>query len=151
MKIVHLTNGVRGGANRALLRHHRELLNNSIDSLIITGQDNTSMPVCRIISVSDAINSCSNDKNNLTERMKMLAESEQIKNCDIVELRLLHNGHNRDLFHISLLKHLAKTKKIVWRLSDMWAFTAFCAYSFDCANGFKDAPIARRQKNLPQK
>ncbi len=51
-----------------------------------------------------------------------------VKEADILQLYNTHGGY---LSH-TVLPRLAAGRPIVWRLSDMWAFTGHCAYSYEC-------------------
>lgn len=48
--------------------------------------------------------------------------------ADLVQVYNLHGGY----FSYPAIAPLSRWKKVVWRLSDMWAFTGHCAYSYEC-------------------
>lgn len=50
------------------------------------------------------------------------------READVVQLYVTHGGY----FSHTALALLTRRKPVVWRLSDMWAMTGHCAYSFDC-------------------
>lgn len=57
-----------------------------------------------------------------------LLEHPQIKDADVVNLHLIGDKH----FNYLAVAKLAKHKKVVMTLHDMWHFTGHCVYSFDC-------------------
>jgi glycosyltransferase involved in cell wall biosynthesis len=50
------------------------------------------------------------------------------KDADVVQLYNTHGSY----FSHSALPLLSRRRPVVWRLSDMWAFTGHVAYSYDC-------------------
>ena len=48
--------------------------------------------------------------------------------ADIIQV---FNTHGSYFSHLAF-KKISKSRPIVWRLSDMWAFTGHCAYAYDC-------------------
>src|SRR5204863_79339 len=50
------------------------------------------------------------------------------KSADVVQLYNTHGSY----FSHSALPVLSRRRPVVWRLSDMWAFTGHVAYSYDC-------------------
>lgn len=52
-----------------------------------------------------------------------------MRDADIVQLYNLHGGY---VSYVLLLGLLGRRKRIVLRLSDMWALTGHCAYSLEC-------------------
>jgi glycosyltransferase involved in cell wall biosynthesis len=50
------------------------------------------------------------------------------READVVQL---YNTHGSYFSHTALIE-IARRKRVIWRLSDMWPVTGHCAYSFDC-------------------
>lgn len=50
-----------------------------------------------------------------------------LREADVVQVYNVHGGY----FSYPVLAPLSRMKKVVWRLSDMWAFTGHCAYSYE--------------------
>ena len=50
------------------------------------------------------------------------------KDADIVQL---YNTHGNYFSH-TVLPFISRSRPVVWRLSDMWAMTGHCTYSFEC-------------------
>lgn len=48
--------------------------------------------------------------------------------ADVAHLYASHGGW----FGLQALPRLSRTKAFVWRMSDMWALTGHCAFSYDC-------------------
>ncbi|MCK5823181.1 MAG: glycosyltransferase [Bacteroidales bacterium] len=63
---------------------------------------------------------------------KKLSKIKEYKNADIIHLHNLHGGY----FDLKSILKIAKEKKIIWTLHDMWSMTGGEAYTFD-DNGFK--------------
>lgn len=61
---------------------------------------------------------------------KKLKNLPQYTEADIVHLHNIHGGY----FDLSSLQEIAKEKKIVWTLHDMWCMTGGEAYTFDNDN-----------------
>lgn len=59
---------------------------------------------------------------------RRLPRHQWVQEADVFQLYNTHGGY---LNH-TILPRLAAGRPIVWRLSDMWAFTGHCAYSYDC-------------------
>ncbi len=51
-----------------------------------------------------------------------------VKEAEVVQVFNTHGGY---LSHLALVP-LSRHKPVVWRLSDMWAMTGHCAYSYEC-------------------
>lgn len=149
MRIVHLTYTLRGGAGTALRRHHEALRAEGIDSQVIIGEKPaTESPfVHRLADLVSVPEKRSRQFKALQEREEKrrasgdvwagheafyLRDTELFRNADILELRQLHAGGHKPFFNVRALRALSREKPIIWRLSDMWAFTGFCAYSLDC-------------------
>jgi glycosyltransferase involved in cell wall biosynthesis len=66
----------------------------------------------------------------LNQTYKKLSSLEVYKNADIVHLHNIHGGY----FDLSSLEQIAKDKKIVWTLHDMWALTGGESYTFENDN-----------------
>lgn len=50
-----------------------------------------------------------------------------LREADLVQVYNVHGGY----FSYPVLTPLSRWKTVVWRLSDMWAFTGHCAYSYE--------------------
>ena len=114
MKILHISCNLRGGAGKNLVRHHQQLCSRGIESRIVVRPT---------------------EPDGLTQGIYPFREDdfEQLVSwADIVELRQLHGGGFPPWIELNYLSERLKGKKVVWRLSDMWAFTGYCTYSFDC-------------------
>ncbi len=62
-----------------------------------------------------------------------------IIDADIIQLFNIHGGY----FSFNLFNKIARTKPIVWRLSDLWPITGHCAYPVNCdkwIEGCKSCP-----------
>lgn len=52
----------------------------------------------------------------------------EFKKADIIHAHNLHTSY----FNLKALPNLSRLKPFVWTLHDMWAFTGYRAYTFDC-------------------
>lgn len=111
MKILHLSFGLKGGAGKNLERHHSELLRSGVQSRIFTAEDWRDR-----------------DEKSLTGLLR-----EQVEWADLVELRQIHGGGYPQWISFKVLGKIASRRPIIWRFSDMWPFTGYCAYSLDCS------------------
>jgi glycosyltransferase involved in cell wall biosynthesis len=57
-----------------------------------------------------------------------LAARPWFREADVVQVFNTHGGY---FSHLALAR-LSRLRPIVWRLSDMWAMTGHCAYSYEC-------------------
>lgn len=132
MRLLLISNHLRGGANRAMFRHHLALREAGIDCRILIGAK-LEKPMEHVYSL-EAISEQKLGYPNpgLKEKMHLLPKLELIRESDILEFRSFHNAGHPDVFDIDVLRSLAALKPLVWRLSDMWAFTGFCSYAFGC-------------------
>lgn len=51
-----------------------------------------------------------------------------VREADVIQLFNTHGGY---FSHLALVP-LSRGRPVVWRLSDMWAMTGHCAYSYEC-------------------
>jgi len=148
MKILHITYTLRGGAGHSLLRHHTALRDMGIDSQIIVGDGKTNdSPVIHDIKkICPSLTSYQKRLNSFgtfiepffgesifsAQSSYLLPDLKMVREADIIEFRMLHSGHGKSFFNLRTLTKISQLKPTVWRLSDMWAFTGYCAYAFDC-------------------
>ena len=180
MRILHISYTTRGGAGKALLRHHDDLRRIGVDSQILIADQS--------VPETATIHHISNLQNNRTDRFFSLIDTHKdrlanhishytgllpfgnkaclqitdsawFQKADVIELRQLHSGHNPSYFNMHMIQQMAQQKPVIWRLSDAWAFTGFCCYFFDC-NGWRkkcfSCPILREEPSrsetrLPRK
>lgn len=138
-------NDVYGGAARATLRLHEELLKHNIDSLLISDKIQGSPP--RSLFKKNLKNKVSQKTRDYINQIplkvkgyspkhtfspnfigKNIFKMEQIINSDIIHLNWINGGFVN-------LKHLIGYKKpIVWTLHDVWPFTGGCHLLLNCNN-----------------
>lgn len=148
LKIVFFTFSLKGGAGNALRRHCESLIECGYQVSVIVG-DGKKYAQDYVLRFEDLVNISWIDRyisrfgqlvykfigdNCFSGRLSIkIVKTRLVTNADIIELRMLHSGGHPPYFNLSSLKDISKRKCIVWRLSDMWAFTGFCPYSFDCS------------------
>lgn len=150
MKILHINTYLSSGAGNAMLRLHNGLLDNGIDSKILTLGDKNKKDIYNYMDASkkgwlknpikkfklkiDHIR-----KNKLLKNKKYTPEiftlpfssfnvsiENLIKESDIINLHWIANF----IDYKSFFKKIEKP--VVWTLHDMNPFTGGCHYSFDC-------------------
>ncbi|KFZ36537.1 hypothetical protein HR45_15480 [Shewanella mangrovi] len=145
MKVVHLIAGnINGGAARGAYWLHKGLLEQGIDSTIITSSELT-LGEPEIIGILNEENK-ELYKNNLQSEKKILSEYsnksaelfstglfgfklkslDKIKKSDIIHLHWV-NDNFLDISELSLFN-----KPIIWTLRDMWPITGGCHYAINC-------------------
>lgn len=149
MKVVHISYSLRGGSGKNLLRHHEDLLAMGVDSRVVVGEAPRGELPASIRHIDalamepsvleDGLHQFGSklerwvgDSPFLNLNRISLLDHEWIRSADVVELRQVHSGGARPYFPLALVGELAFRKPLVWRLSDMWPFTGFCAYSLEC-------------------
>ncbi len=145
MRVVHLSaTDIKYGADRATYRLHQGLRSAGVDSLMVVGRkfshDGTVHP-----STHSRIQGVLNDRRSLLDQYPLILYPNRssalfstawvpervsrhllISSSDIVNLHWICGGFLRPESIASI------SKPIVWRLSDMWAFTGGCHYSGEC-------------------
>jgi len=143
LNILHINQWeARGGSARSSLRIHKALLSQGISSrLLVSGFSSNSIEIKenigliaeeKLLRIADAIASKAqyllSMENHFYPSTRLLLLRRQFKECDIVQLYGISGGY----FGFRSIPQLSGKKKIIWRLSDMWAFTGHCSYSFEC-------------------
>jgi len=144
-KIVHLSSSLNmdGGASKAAMRIHEEFLMAGWDSKMI-GMS-LSSKIDRLSLVSGFLkiklaqlierilhNNILKIPTNFSSGIigiRDVLESPIVKDADIIALYWV-NGSFLDIKTIGKIMKLGKP--VIWRLSDMWAFTGGCHYSHGC-------------------
>jgi glycosyltransferase involved in cell wall biosynthesis len=126
-----------GGSAKAAYKIHLGLRERGVNSKMLVRWKITSDPDVGLISegdlnVLDRVGRWGFDKMGLQYLFYpssfALLRHPHFKEADIVQLYNVHGG----FFAYSVLPLISSRKKIVWRLSDMWAFTGHCSYSYEC-------------------
>lgn len=144
MRVLHISYTTRWGAGKSLLRMHQALVRNGTDSHILVA-DRTVPSGERIHrfdqlvptagKAQSAVEDVSESGRNLLlafETCNHIYTSPLLRSADVVELRQLHAGRALPFFDVKILTDIQRTKPIIWRFSDAWAFTGACVYPFDC-------------------
>ena len=143
MKILHITHNLRGGAGKNLLRHHQSLLDTGVESRILVGEKVRASSSVQSLSFPrgrkryrDAcggkLELLLGDNPLLNNGLRRLEDHPWVKWADVVELRQIHGGGMPPWLPLSEIRNLGNFRPLIWRLSDMWALTGYCAYSFEC-------------------
>ena len=82
---------------------------------------------------------------------KGMAQSEQVRNADVIYLHWICGG----FLSYNDIQELAETgKPVFFFMHDMWTFTGGCHHSFDCRQyetGCQDCPMFRKKTNVAKK
>ncbi len=149
MNILFITYSLRGGAGRALYKHHCALSRSGNSSKIVVCEDsdliddieifkfeNLLAPKSeigkRMLRYGRSIEDVYGDSSLLHYGESKFLDHALFKEADLVEFRQLHPGGHRHKFSLQLVRIMCSLKPVIWRLSDMWAFTGYCGYSLDC-------------------
>jgi glycosyltransferase involved in cell wall biosynthesis/2-polyprenyl-3-methyl-5-hydroxy-6-metoxy-1,4-benzoquinol methylase len=158
LSVLHISTADNlGGSARSAYRIHRGLRNLGHRSRMLVGWKATDDPdVGRIWPngawrILDRVVGEIGDQAGLQylclPSSLRLARHSWVQEADILQLYNTHGGY---LNH-TVLPRLAVGRPIVWRLSDMWAFTGHCAYSYDCERwktGCGSCPILAEYPSL---
>ncbi len=139
LKVVHISTADNaGGSGRSAYRIHCGLGRLGVNSRMIVGWKVTDDPdvgrvwpngTWRIIDrVSGTVADQVGFQYLWLPSSHRLPRHPWVQEADIFQLYNTHGGY---LSH-TVLPRLAAGRPIVWRLSDMWAFTGHCAYSYEC-------------------
>ena len=137
LSVVHLSMWDNaGGSGRAAYRLHTGLKNIGVRSRMLVGRKTSTDPDVRLIggawrpldrlcgAMTDAL-----DLQYLFYPSSLFLPSDRwIREADVIQIFNTHGGY---LSHLSF-PALSRRRPIVWRLSDMWALTGHCAYSYEC-------------------
>lgn len=146
-----------GGAGIAMVRLHRGLKRQAIESRILARLRRSPQP--DVVTVPEALGVQQTLVNRFLNNVRMqldawfvlpkvygstkrLLDSELFEVADIVQLHNLHGWY----FNYELLPQISARKPVIWTLHDMWAFTGHCAYSYECVRwqkGCFDCPLLR--------
>ncbi|MDB4275012.1 glycosyltransferase [Akkermansiaceae bacterium] len=134
--IVNATDG-GGGAGIAGWNLHRGLLQAGVESRLIVDKPTKSesehvYSLSRKETLPARILNKASWKLGLTGLSTIhsysLLDHPQVADADVINLHLIGGVH----FNYLAVAKLAKKKKVVLTLHDMWNFTGHCVYSFDC-------------------
>lgn len=148
MKILHVIAGnLNGGAAKGAFGLHKALLDNGIDSRIITNSQYYIPDDATIhyVSQKGKLNKISNFIRKALERAQLLVYPKRLKRifstgyfgynilkhkaykeADIVHLHWINAG----MIDIKILEKMKKP--IVWTMRDMWPMTGGCHYAMEC-------------------
>lgn len=126
-----------GGSGRSAYRLHSGLKQLGVRSRMLVGRKQTHDPDVKVIGGNllgrlDRLGGQIADQVDLQYLFYpssfMLHRSRWVREADIIQVFNTHGGYFSHLALIPLSQH----RTVVWRLSDMWAMTGHCAYSYEC-------------------
>ncbi len=137
MNVLHISMWDNlGGSGRAAYRLHTGMKRLGVHSRMLVGGKKTTDPDVQVIGGAfhsldkwigrsvDAI-----DLHSLFYPSSLyLPWMQWVREADIIQLFNAHGGY----FSHRSLPALSRRRPIIWRLSDMWALTGHCSYSYEC-------------------
>ena len=148
MKVIHISySDTRGGAGRAAYRVHTSLKKNGVDSKMLVFHkygDNSDVIQFRAGKVQNFLHKLrrnhekfqiNNYKNRERGSFSIPSYGANISGLNIIKEADILNLHwiNKNFLSLKSIKQLSQiNKNIVWRFSDMWAFTGGCHCSGGC-------------------
>src|SRR5262249_35895693 len=123
---------------RSASRIHLGLQSLGVGSRMLVGQRHGSDPSVRPLKRSVVWRALDRACSTVTQPLDLqyvlypssfaVASDPWFREADVVQL---YNVHGSYFSHVAL-PFLSRRRPIVWRLSDMWAFTGHIAYAHDC-------------------
>jgi glycosyltransferase involved in cell wall biosynthesis len=127
-----------GGSERSAYRLHSQLPAAGWTSNMLVGQRRTDDTRVRPLKRNAAWRAADRVVSTVTDKLDLqyvcypssfgVARDPWFRDADVVQLFNTHGSY----FSHSALPLLSRRKPVVWRLSDMWAFTGHVAYSYEC-------------------
>jgi glycosyltransferase involved in cell wall biosynthesis len=155
MKILQInTNDIRGGAAKIAYSLHRHWQDLGHVSSMFVDQKNGQDPAVRTFKKQFAFGEMSRLSKSITGKdlpsfayfkgreiicqlkasdikgfaMDDFWQSPEYASADIIHCHNLHGNY----FNLDALERIAREKKVVWTLHDMWPLTGHCAHAYDC-------------------
>jgi glycosyltransferase involved in cell wall biosynthesis len=139
LNVLHISesDGI-GGSGRSAFRLHSTLRSLGLGSRMLVGRRRTEDRDVRLLKRSIAWRALDRASGELLDFLNLqyvfypssfgVAMDPWFRDADVVQLYNTHGSY----FSHSALPVLSRRRPVVWRLSDMWAFTGHVAYSYDC-------------------
>jgi glycosyltransferase involved in cell wall biosynthesis len=139
VNVLHISesDGI-GGSGRSAFRLHTSLRQMGHGSRMLVGRRRTEDIDVRLLKRSIAWRAGDRVAGTIADLLNLqyiffpssfgVVNDPWFKSADVVQLYNTHGSY----FSHSALPVLSRRRPVVWRLSDMWAFTGHVAYSYDC-------------------
>src|SRR5438445_279328 len=139
VNVMHISesDGI-GGSGRSAFRLHTSLRQMGHGSRMLVGRRRTDDLDVRLLKRSIAWRAGDRVAGTIADLLNLqyiffpssfgVVNDPWFKGADVVQLYNTHGSY----FSHSALPVLSRRRPVVWRLSDMWAFTGHVAYSYDC-------------------
>jgi glycosyltransferase involved in cell wall biosynthesis len=139
ISVLHVSQSDAGGGSAtSAYRIHDTLRSLGCRSRMLVGEQRTGDPDVRPLKRGTGWRLADRAVSELADRASLqyilypssfgLAGDAWFRTADVVQLYNLHGSY----FSPTALPLLSRRKPVVWRLSDMWAFTGHSAYTYDC-------------------
>jgi len=137
--VLHISQSdALGGSGRSAYRLHSTLRKHGTTSRMLVGQRRTTDPDVRPLKRNIAWRAGDRIAGTIADSFDLqyvfypssfgVASDPWFRDADVVQLYNTHGSY----FSHTALPFLSRLRPVVWRLSDMWAFTGHVAYSYDC-------------------
>ena len=158
MKILQINAAAdSGGAGIAMLRLHRELRRQGLESSILARLRRSPQP--NVLTIPEAVGRRQTLMNRVLNNIRMQLDawfvlpqvyrstesilgSQIFEDADVIHLHNLHGWY----LDYGLLPQISTRKPAIWTLHDMWALTGHCAYAYGCErwqSRCSDCPLLR--------
>lgn len=126
-----------GGSGRSAYRLHCALKRLGLRSRMLVGRKRSQDPDVKVIGGRllgrlDRLGGQMIDQLDLQYLFYpssfLLRRTRWVREADVIQVFNTHGGY---FSHLALIP-LSRYRPVVWRLSDMWAMTGHCAYSYEC-------------------
>ncbi len=137
LRVLHISTWDNaGGSGRAAYRLHKGLKKIGVDSRMLVGHKSLDDPDVRVLG--GRLSRIDQFTGSLFDRAGFhylfypsslfIPGMRWVREADLIQVFNTHGGY----FSHKTLVPLSRSKPVVWRLSDMWAFTGHCSYSYEC-------------------
>jgi hypothetical protein len=139
ISVLHISQfDARGGSGRSARKIHDGLSALGVRSKMLTAWNDHPSGSVDLIAANRVVRLADRAAGRVLERMSLpsvatpssfaLTRHPWFREADVLQLFNLHGGW----FAYTALPRLTRLKPTVWRLSDMWAMTGHCGYSYEC-------------------
>ena len=135
LRVLHISHlDAYGGAARSAYRLHEGLRRCGASSRMLVGRKDTSDPDVAEIELRGGDQLANRVGRRLGVQYLFLPSTLRlrrhpwVREADVLQLANIHGG----FFSHAALPLLARGKKLVWCIHDMWSFTGHCGFSLDC-------------------
>ncbi|MCM8811697.1 MAG: glycosyltransferase family 4 protein [Candidatus Omnitrophica bacterium] len=154
LQVLHLnTWDNAGGSGRASYRLHQGLKKRGVRSRMLVGHKRTDDPDVALMGsfldrLAGGICNAAGFHYLFYPSSLRIHKHPWVREADIIQMYNTHGAY----FSHWVLARLSQEKPVIWRLSDMWALTGHCSYSYECERwktGCGSCPHLKEYPALP--